>query len=159
MALRSTLTPSTPMARETTKVAERSNAGAIDAGPCEEGRGQRVRFHGLIERTGVRIASPSANPQQAGLILMRMGTGAQALVAATTEMSSMHALVDRHSEGREPGAGPVCRNRGLLGPCVGGALPSVHRRATRFLDPDGEADAGQSHAQSLQQADDQILAS
>src|ERR1035437_9201651 len=59
--------------------------GGPESEAIEEGRRRRVPFHGHIERTGVRIAPPSANLQRTGLT-NAMGDGAYMLVAATIEM-------------------------------------------------------------------------
>ncbi len=93
MALRSTLAPSIPVAHETPKVAEQSNAGAIEAGPSEEGRRRRARFHGHIKRTDVRIAPPSANLQRTGL--MRRHRRADAGRRHNRDEFHARALVDR----------------------------------------------------------------
>src|ERR1039458_8144273 len=55
----------------------------------EEGRRQRVPFHGHIEPAGVRIAPQSANLQRTRL--MRRPPARRQLVAVTIEMSSTRA--------------------------------------------------------------------
>ena len=88
MALRSTLTPSFPVAHQTQKVAEQSTQG--DRGWAVRGGSTTARAFQRPHRAHRRTNSPtkcesSTNTSNA------TDTGAQTLVAATIEMSSMRA--------------------------------------------------------------------